>query len=145
MTTMTATSQPPNRSAKAAAAVLPRPGEAGCSSERAGPMPARPSTGTLMDALSSRTRSVLEALADLLEIFFGHQLGTGVEIGRGDATVDLQIELHHRPESLQEGLLAERAAQVALFDLLALGRPEIEAEGADLATGLELADRIAEP
>src|SRR6185312_13411227 len=139
MTTMTATSQPPNRSARAAAAVLPRPGEAGCSSERAGPTPARPSTGILMETLSSWTRSVLEALADLLEILFGHQLGAGVEIGGGDAAVDLQIELHHRPEALQEGLLAKRAAQVALLDLLALGRPEIEAEGTDLATSLELA------
>jgi hypothetical protein len=31
-----------------------------------------------------------------------------VEIGCGDATVDLEIKLHNRPETLQERLLTER-------------------------------------
>ena len=86
-------------------------------------------------------RSVLEALADLVDRVLGHELGARVEIGGGDAAVDLQVELHHRPEALQEGLLPERARERAGADLLLLLGPEVEAEGADLVVDLELRDR----
>src|SRR5439155_15462624 len=89
-------------------------------------------------------RSVLEALADLVDRRLGHELGAGVEVGGGDAAVDLQIELHHRPETLQEGLLAERAGEGAGADLLLLLGTEVEAEGADFFVELELADGVAQ-
>ena len=49
--------------------------------------------------------SVLEPLADLVDVRLGHQLGAGVQVGGGDAAVDLQVQLHDRPEALQERLL----------------------------------------
>src|SRR6476661_7090362 len=47
---------------------------------------------------------VLVALADVADIGLGDELGLGVEIGRRDAAIDLQVELHDRIEALQEGL-----------------------------------------
>src|SRR6478735_8314874 len=76
--------------------------------------------------------SVLEALADSRDVVLRHQLGAGVEVRRRDAAVDLQVELHHRPEALQEGLLPERAGERAGVDALELLRPEVVAKGADL-------------
>ena len=64
--------------------------------------------------------------------------------GGGDAAVDLEIELHHRPEALQERLLAERAVERAGLDLLLLLRAEIEAVGADLVAHAELGHRVAD-
>ena len=49
--------------------------------------------------------SVLEAAADLLDVLPRHELGARVEVGRRDAAIDLQIELHDRPEALQERLV----------------------------------------
>src|SRR6476619_1351149 len=90
------------------------------------------------------TASVFEALADLLDRVLGDQLRPRVEIGRRDAAVDLQIELHHWPESLEEWLLAERAGEVAAADRVLLRRPEIEAEGADLAGLAGLGHRLGQ-
>src|SRR5262245_3790957 len=87
-------------------------------------------------------RSVLEALADIADGILGHELGARVEVGRRDAAVDLQIELHHRPEALQEGLLPKSAGQIAALHAFLLGWSEIEAVGADLATHLELGDSL---
>ena len=38
-------------------------------------------------------RLVLEPLADRVDILLGDQLRLGIEIGRGDAAVDLQVQL----------------------------------------------------
>src|SRR3954471_14473411 len=59
-------------------------------------------------SLSRVPGSVLEALADLVDRLLGHELGAGVDIGGGDAAVDLQVELRHWPEALDERLLTER-------------------------------------
>src|SRR3546814_2185517 len=71
-----------------------------------------------------RCGSVLVPLADLVDIRLRHQLRPGVQVGGGDAAVDLQVQLQHRPEALQERLLAERAVEVAVADLLLLRRAE---------------------
>src|SRR5437763_1980365 len=83
-------------------------------------------------------RLVLEALADGADAILRHHLGARVEIGGGDAAIDLQVELRHRPEALQEGLLPERAAEGATLDSFELLRPEVVAVGADLAFHLLL-------
>src|SRR5687768_5228163 len=57
--------------------------------------------------------SVLEPAADGADRLLGHELGPGVEVGGRDAAVDLQIELHHGPEALQERLLAQRPGEIA--------------------------------
>src|ERR1700722_282918 len=88
--------------------------------------------------------SVLEALADLVDILLGDELSTGIEVGGRDAAIDLEVKLHHRPEALQEGLLAVRGGERAGPDRLLLLRPEIEAEGADLAVLLELREGVPE-
>src|SRR5215213_8272839 len=90
------------------------------------------------------TSLVLEALADLGDALLRHELSARVEIGGGDTTVDLQIELHHRPEALQEGLLPERAGQIATGECRLLCRAEVEAIGADLAGFLGLSDGLCE-
>src|SRR5262245_36955191 len=86
----------------------------------------------------ARSSLVLEPLADLFNGLFGYQLRARVEVGGGDAAIDLQIELHHRPETLQERLLAERACQGAGTQRLLLRRAEIEAIRAHLAGVLRL-------
>src|SRR6185437_5277624 len=65
-------------------------------------------------------RSVLEALPNLVDIVFRHELGSGVKIRGGYVAVDLQVQLHDRVKPLQERLLAERALQSAGLDLLEL-------------------------
>ena len=60
---------------------------------------------------SRSRRSVLEALADFVDVVLGHELGAGVQIRGRDVAVKLQIELHDRIEALQERLLSERALQ----------------------------------
>src|SRR5271165_6147147 len=61
----------------------------------------------------SDARLVFEALADLVDIVLGDELRSRVKVGGGDVAVDLQIELHHRIEALQERLLAKRTHQRA--------------------------------
>ena len=95
-------------------------------------------------SLKRVVRSVLETLADLVDVVLGHQLCAGIEVRRRYIPVDLQVELHDRVEALQEGLLPERPHQGAGLDLLELLRPEVEAVGADRAVELELRDRIAD-
>src|SRR5439155_14479632 len=56
---------------------------------------------------------------------------------------DLQVELHDRPEALEERLLTERSGERAGADLLLLLGTEIEAKGADLALLVHLGDGIA--
>src|ERR1700723_2160072 len=89
-------------------------------------------------------RSVLEALADLVDIILGHKLRARVQVRGRDVAIKLQIELHDRVETLQEGLLSERALQRAGLDLLELLRAEVEAIGADLVVELELRDGVAD-
>src|SRR6187397_107571 len=90
------------------------------------------------------TALVFEALADLLDAVLGDELRPCIEIGRRDAAVDLQIKLHHRPETLEKRLLAERAGEVAAADRILLRRPEIETEGADLAGLAGLGHRLGQ-
>src|SRR6185436_521520 len=85
-----------------------------------------------------------QALADVFDVSLGHQLRPGVQIGGRDAAIDLEIELHHRPEALQERLLAERAGQVAGADGVLLHRSEVEAIGTDLSGLPQLRDRLGE-
>src|SRR3546814_16318597 len=82
----------------------------------------RPPRSTRTDTLFPYT--TLFRSADRVDIGAGHQLGLGVEIGGGDAAVDLKVELHHRPEALKEWLLAERAVEIAALDLLELLGPD---------------------
>src|SRR5882724_5300973 len=87
------------------------------------------------------TAPILEALADLIDGLLGYELRPRVEIGCGDMAINLKVELHDRPESLQERLLAERAGERAGLDLLLLLRAEIEAECTELAVELQLRHR----
>src|ERR1700723_2723587 len=89
-------------------------------------------------------RSVLETLADFIDIVLGHKLRACVEVRGRDVAIELQIELHDRVEALQEGLLSEGALQRAGLDLLELLRAEVEAIGADLVVELELRDGVAD-
>src|SRR5580693_8488389 len=89
-------------------------------------------------------RSVLEALADLVDVILGHKLRARVQVRGRDVAIKLQIELHDRVETLQEGLLSERALQRAGLDLLELLRPKVEAKGADLVVELQLRDGVAD-
>src|SRR3984957_19361435 len=89
-------------------------------------------------------RSVLEALADLVDVVLGHKLRARVQVRGRDVAIELQIELHDWVEALQEGLLSERALQRAGLDLLELLRPKVEAIGADLVVELELRDGVAD-
>src|SRR3954470_4419112 len=88
--------------------------------------------------------SVLEELADVADGVLRHELRARIEVGGRDATVDLQIELHDRPEALEERLLAERAAQVATLEARLLGRAEVEAIRAELAGQLGLPHSLGE-
>src|SRR6185369_8756788 len=76
---------------------------------------------------------VFEALANLCDVLLRHQLGTRVQVGGGNAAIDLQVKLHDRPEALQEGLLSQRTGQVSGGDSLLLCRAEVEPECAELA------------
>src|SRR3984957_302647 len=89
-------------------------------------------------------RSVLEALADFVDIVLGHKLRARVQVRGRNVAIKLQIELHDRVEALQEGLLSEGALQRAGLDLLELLRAEVEAIGADLVVELELRDGVAD-
>src|ERR1700742_2439634 len=89
-------------------------------------------------------RSVLEALTDLIDIVLGHELRARVQVRGRDVAIKLQIELHDRVETLQEGLLSEGALQRAGLDLLELLRAEVEAISADLVVELELRDGVAD-
>src|SRR5580700_10017881 len=89
-------------------------------------------------------RSVLEALADLVDIVLGHKLRARVQVRRCNVAIELQIELHDGIETLQEWLLSKGALQRAGLDLLKLLRAKIEAIGADLVVELELRDGVAD-
>src|ERR1700675_1133545 len=88
--------------------------------------------------------SVLEALADLVDIVLGHKLRACVQVRGRNVAIKLQIELHDRVEALQEWLLPEGALQRAGLDLLELLRAKVEAKGADLVVELELRDGVAD-
>src|ERR1041384_7126547 len=98
----------------------------------------------MQDSAATATGSVFVALAALLDRVLGHQLRPGIQVRGGNAAVDLEIELHDRPEALQERLLAERASQVAAADGILLGRTEVEAIGADLPGPAHLGDGLGE-
>src|SRR5271156_3183536 len=82
-------------------------------------------------------RSVLEALADLVDIVLGHELRARVPVRRGNVAIKLQIELNDRIETLQEWLLSEGSLQRAGLDLLELLRAKVKAIGADLVVEFE--------
>ena len=107
-------------------------------------MPMRGRAPALPRQVSAASRSVLEALADVADRLLRHELGARVEVGRRDAAVDLQPELHDRPEALQEGLLPERAGEVAALQRILLGRAEVEAVGADFSGLSGLGDGLGE-
>src|SRR5271165_4759829 len=148
MITSRPTSHPPNKS------VEPRPLSIGRVTAVVALMgSAAQSISGLGDAQEARSRPahpgsnarlVFEALADLVDVLFGHELSPRVEVGGGNIAVKLQIELHHGIEALQERLLAERSHQGAALDLLKLLGAKIETIGADLAVQLELRNGVAD-
>ena len=87
---------------------------------------------------------VLEPFSDVADCVLRHELGARVEVGRCDAAVDLQIELHDRPKTLQERLLSECAGEVARRKRFLLRRAEVEAVSADLSGLAHLRDRLGD-
>src|SRR5215207_11297777 len=84
--------------------------------------------------------SVLEAFSHRFNILLDHDLSPRIQIGRCYPAIDLQIELHDRPEPLQKRLLAERTGERAGFEAFQDWRAEIISERADLAFLLGLGD-----